>query len=111
MGLRLRRRSDQFTTEPMHDRIVSLVGTAMPLDPLAKRLISMLAASAPIERSRPTVHERRQSLAKLMQLARAEAPGVASTDGSLPGPAGDISYRLYSLVDDASQARPGFVFF
>jgi acetyl esterase len=83
----------------------------MPLDPLAKRFLAMMAAASPGERSRPTAGERRQSLAKLMQFARAEASDVTVTDGVLPGPAGDIRYRLYAppRADDAPS--PGFVFF
>jgi len=82
----------------------------MPLDPLAKRLLAMMAAAAPAERRRPSASERRQSLAKLMQFARSDASGVSATDGSLPGPGGDIAYRLYAPVDDAP-LLPGFIFF
>jgi acetyl esterase len=83
----------------------------MPLDPLAKRLLAMMAAASPRERTRPTTHERRQSLAKLMQFARADAAEVTSSDGVLPGPAGDIPYRLYTPASDADEPLPGFVFF
>jgi acetyl esterase/lipase len=82
----------------------------MPLDPVAKRFLTMMAAASPGERTRPTASERRQSLAKLMQFARAEAANVTATDGSLPGPAGDIRYRLYAPAGDEA-ALPGFVFF
>jgi len=81
----------------------------MPLDPLAKRLLAMMAASAPARRTRPSAHERRQSLAKLMQFARAEAE-VTTTDGTLPGPGGAIAYRLYAPATEDG-AAPGFVFF
>ena len=83
----------------------------MPLDPLAKRLLAMMAAASPRERTRPTTHERRQSLAKLMQFVRADAAEVTSSDGVLPGPAGDIPYRLYTPASDADEPLPGFVFF
>jgi len=83
----------------------------MPLDPLAKRLLAMMAAASPRERTRPTTHERRQGLAKLMQFARADAAEVTSSDGVLPGPAGDIPYRLYTPASDADEPLPGFVFF
>jgi acetyl esterase len=83
----------------------------MPLDPLAKRLLAMMAAAAPSERPRPTTHERRQSLAKLMQFAPADATAVTTVDGVLPGPAGDIPYRLYTGAHDEKEHRPGFVFF
>ena len=82
----------------------------MPLDPLAKRLLAMMAAVAPAERRRPTTVERRQSLAKLMQFARADAPGVSATDGNLPGTGGNIPYRLYAPAADGAPA-PGFIFF
>ncbi len=82
----------------------------MPLDPLAKRLLTMMAAAGPQARSRPSVEARRQSLAKLMQFARAEAPGVKTMDGMLPGRAGELPYRLYAPAD-AEEAAPGFVFF
>ncbi|MFT4120701.1 alpha/beta hydrolase [Bradyrhizobium sp.] len=82
----------------------------MPLDPLAKRLLTMMAAAAPQARSRPSVEARRQSLAKLMQFARAEAPDVTTADGSLPGPGGELPYRLYTPTS-AGAPSPGFVFF
>ena len=83
----------------------------MPLDPLAKRLLAMMAAASPGERTRPTASERRQSLAKLMQFARTEAAGVTTADAALPGPAGDIPYRLYKPARDEDTPLPGFVFF
>jgi acetyl esterase len=81
----------------------------MPLDPLAKRLLTMMAAAAPAEHRRPTTSERRASLAKLMQFARADAAGVTATDGTLPGPGGNIPYRLYAPEGHAH--APGFIFF
>src|ERR1700760_2850890 len=82
----------------------------MPLDPLARRLLTMMAAAAPTERRRPTTSERRASLAKLMQFARAGTASVSATDGVLPGPGGDIAYRLYAPESDSAPA-PGFIFF
>jgi len=83
----------------------------MPLDPIAKRFLTMMAVAAPGERTRPSAAERRVSLAKLMQFARAEAAQVTATDGALPGPAGDIRYRLYAPEGDGEDTLPGFVFF
>jgi acetyl esterase len=83
----------------------------MPLDPLAKRLLAMIAAAAPAGRARPTADERRQSLAKLMQFARADTTDVTARDGTLPGPAGDIAYRLYVPAGEEDEPAPGFVFF
>jgi len=91
----------------------------MPLDPLAKRFLAMTAAASPGDRSRPNpqerpqdrIHERRQALAKLMQFARADVAVVAGVDGLLPGPAGDIPYRLYTPANATIEPLPGFVFF
>jgi acetyl esterase/lipase len=83
----------------------------MPLDPIAKRLLSMMAAAAPAGRKQPTPGERRQSFAKLMQFSRAEHAEIAVADANLPGPGGDISYRLYSPPGSAGASVPGFVFF
>lgn len=82
----------------------------MPLDPLAKRLLTMMAAAAPQTRGRPSVEARRQSLAKLMQFARADVPDVTTRDGVLPGRASELPYRLYTPAD-ADEPAPGFVFF
>jgi acetyl esterase/lipase len=82
----------------------------MPLDPLAKRLLAMMAAASTGERAKPTTHERRRSLAKLMQFARSDA-AVTKVDGALPGPASDIPYRLYTSEHDEEEHLPGFVFF
>jgi acetyl esterase len=83
----------------------------MPLDPLAKRFLTMMAAASPATRSRPSTNERRQALTKLMQFARADVTHVSGIDGVLPGPAGELPYRLYTPADDESEVAPGFVFF
>jgi acetyl esterase len=90
---------------------VSLTGADMPLDPLAKRLLTMMAAAAPGDRLRPSAEDRRQSLAKLMQFARADVAAAAAVDGRLPGPAGELPYRLYTPATDTTDPLPGFVFF
>jgi acetyl esterase/lipase len=86
-------------------------GADMPLDPLAKRFLDMMAASASDGRSPSTIDERRQAFAKLMRLTRADVTAVTGIDGAMPGPAGDIPYRLYAPAADVSEALPGFVFF
>jgi acetyl esterase/lipase len=83
----------------------------MPLDPLAKRFLAMTAAASPGDRSRPSPEVRRQALAKLMQFVRADVTAVTGIDGVLPGPAGDIPYRLYAPGDATGGPLPGFVFF
>src|SRR5260370_30465831 len=91
-------------------RYVALPGADMPLDPLAKRFLTMMAGASPAERSRPSANDRRQALAKLMQFARADVTDVSGIDGVLPGPAGDLPYRLYAPAADAREHAPGFVF-
>ncbi|HEY5130760.1 MAG TPA: alpha/beta hydrolase, partial [Bradyrhizobium sp.] len=83
----------------------------MPLDPLAKRFLTMMAAASPGDRLRPTPQDRRQALTKLMQFARADVTAAAGIDGALPGPGGDIPYRLYTPENAATEQLPGFVFF
>src|SRR5260370_2634437 len=83
----------------------------MPLGPVATRFPSMMGAAAPQARARPSANERRQALTKLMQFARADVTHVSGIDGVLPGPAGDLPYRLYAPADDGSERAPGFVFF
>jgi acetyl esterase len=83
----------------------------MPLDPIAKRLLAMMAAASPTGQPRPKPDERRQSLAKLMRFADVDVAGVTAVDGVLPGPAGDIAYRLYVPGNTAGEASPGFLFF
>jgi acetyl esterase len=83
----------------------------MPLDPLAKRFLAMMAAAAPAAPARPSVSDRRQSLAKLMQFAKAGAASVSTVDGTLPGPAGELGYRLYTPAERREALAPGFIFF
>lgn len=89
-----------------------LTGAAMPLDPLARRVLTMMAAASSADRKRPTSNERRQALAKLMQFARADMADVTREDAVLPGPAGDIAYRLYApAAAQPGATAAGFVFF
>src|ERR1700691_5532981 len=83
----------------------------MALDPLAKRFLAMMAVASSDDGSRQTAHDRRQARAKLMQSARADVPPLVGVDGSLPGLAGDIPYRLYAPSGDVQASLPGFVFF
>jgi acetyl esterase len=82
----------------------------MPLDPLAKRFLVMMAAAASAERLRSTPNSRREALAKLMQFARADVTAVTGVDGVLPGSACDIPYRLYAPSENRGHL-PGFIFF
>jgi len=83
----------------------------MPLDPAAQRFLAMMAAAASEGRSPSTLGERRQAFAKMMRLARADVAAVTGVDGVMPGPAGDLPYRLYAPADDVTELLPGFVYF
>ena len=93
-----------------HNGMSCRTGADMPLDPLAKRFLVMMAAASPPERSRPTLSSRREALVKLMQFARVDATAVTKVDSALPGPAGDIRYRLYAPSGGRAHL-PGFIFF
>ena len=83
----------------------------MPLDPAAKRFLTMMAAAASEGRAPSTLDERRQAFGKMMRLTRADVAAVSGIDGAMPGPAGDLPYRLYAPADDVTEFLPGFVFF
>jgi acetyl esterase len=83
----------------------------MPLDPAAKRFLTMMAAAASEGRAPSTLDERRQAFGKMMRLTRADVAAVSGIDGAMPGPAGDLPYRLYAPVNNATELLPGFVFF
>ena len=83
----------------------------MPLDPLAKRFLAMMAAGASDTKSPASLNDRREALAKIMRLARGEGKDVTRIDGVLPGPGGDIPYRLYDPADAHENNLPGFVYF
>jgi acetyl esterase len=83
----------------------------MPLDPLAKRFLKMMTAASNGDRPQLGLNERRQAFAKLMQFARTDITAATGVDGALPGPAGDLPYRLYIPANDTTENLPGFVFF
>jgi acetyl esterase len=76
----------------------------MPLDPLAKRVLSVMAAASPPGRSRPSPEARRQALARMLQFVRADVAAVTGIDGVMAGPAGDLAYRLYAPATDQDAA-------
>jgi acetyl esterase len=90
---------------------VSAAEPDMPLDPAAKRFLTMMAATASEGRAPSTLDERRRAFAKMMRLTRADVAAVTGIDGAMPGPAGVLPYRLYAPANDATEFLPGFVFF
>src|SRR6201992_3138958 len=83
----------------------------MPLDPAAERFLKMMATTVSDGRSPSTLDERRQEFGHRMRLTRADVATVAGIDGLLPGPSGNIPYRLYAPAYAATELSPGFVFF
>ncbi len=84
----------------------------MPLDPRAKRFLDMTAVMTGAGDARPPLAERRKSLEKLMQFARADRFCDAGSDGAFALPDRRIPYRLYSPTSTASkELLPGIVFF
>jgi acetyl esterase/lipase len=70
-----------------------------------------MAAARPGDRARASLGERRNALTKLMQFVRVDRATGPGNDGVMPGPAGDIAYRLYRPANESRQPAPGFVFF
>jgi acetyl esterase len=83
----------------------------MPIDPLAKRFLEMMAAARSRDQARPSLGERRNALTKLMQFVRVDRATGLGNDGVMQGPAGDITCRLYGPANEPRQPAPGFVFF
>jgi acetyl esterase len=85
----------------------------MPLDPHAKRLLRLLAASA--GRSKPSsAKERRLAFDQLMQTAAMDAGAAKSglvVDASLPGPGGSLLIRVYTPHAAAGRVSPALVYF
>ena len=68
----------------------------MPLDPLAKRFLAMMAAGLVGAIGRlPAWKTVASRLPRSCSSRAATAPRSTRIDGVLPGPAGDIPYRLY----------------
>ncbi len=84
----------------------------MPLDPRAKRFLDMTALMSGAADTRPPLAERRKTLDKLMQFARADRLSSAGADGKFVLTDREISYRLYAPSSAASGAvLPGIIFF
>jgi acetyl esterase len=84
----------------------------MTLDPQAKALLDQIAASP-----MPRLHQSTPEVARQMYEMSAkmlDAQGVPIgkvEDGHLPGPAGDIAYRVYTPVAAPSGPLPALIFF
>jgi acetyl esterase/lipase len=82
----------------------------MPLDPHAKRLLDMLAVSAPAVRPQFDRHERRRTFASLMELGgRPESVGGVE-ELVVPGPGGPLPLRKYSPTQPLVGPAPALVY-
>jgi len=82
----------------------------LPLDPRVKRFLEVLAAgngASPLEVS---VAERRAQIVELMKLGGPAPPIGRAETLSVEGPAGPLSARLYSPVEDRSALMPGMLY-
>lgn len=83
---------------------------AMPLDPSAKRILTMVAAGA-ADRASLTPDEMRKSMLRLSEMLDARDVSIArATDLVLPGPAGELKARLYDSAP-AQDRSPGLIYF
>jgi acetyl esterase len=83
----------------------------MTLDPAAKRFLLMAAAGRSAADGATSIEARRLAWRRLMRLGAAERLSPAGLDGVLPGPAGDLAYRLYRPTEPGKDRGPGIVFF
>lgn len=83
----------------------------MTLDPRAKRLLDILALSAPSDGPRQSAAERRESFAKLIQTAARPVAIVRSIDRIIAAPGRDIPIRIYDDVAKRESLAGGLVFF
>ena len=83
----------------------------MPLDPHAKRLLDMLAVSAPAVRVQFNPDERRRAFASLMKLSGPPEPIGGVENLVAPGPGGPIPLRKYAPVQSLTEPAPALVYF
>jgi acetyl esterase len=85
----------------------------MPLDPVAKRLLDMIASGGGMaDISRMTPQEMRAGFGRLAQSVDVrDAPIGEIRNGEWPGPGGALPYRLYAPTHPAAQPLPALVFF
>ncbi len=81
----------------------------MPLDPQARMFLDQLEASGAPPLSEQTPEEARASFAELVAIAGPAEEPVPTEDRSVPGPAGDISVRIYR--PDSDRPLPVVVYF
>jgi acetyl esterase/lipase len=84
----------------------------MPLDPHVQSLLDTLAAANRPKTWQLSPREARDNLARLAQLADVkDVPIGAIENGTLPGPAGPLSYRAYTPEGSMRPPLPGLVYF
>lgn len=83
----------------------------MTLDPRAKRLLDIMAISAPVAAIRLSAQARREGFAKLMQLGARPVSVAHSENVLIDSPDGPLPLRLYDATPDLRGNRPALVFF
>jgi acetyl esterase/lipase len=83
----------------------------MPLDPRARRLLDMLAATSGGADGRVGVDARRAALAGLAESADEASAPAEIEDRVIEGPGGPLPLRLYHPLEAGPGAAPALVFF
>jgi acetyl esterase len=84
----------------------------LPLDPHAKRLLGMLAATGMPAVPRLPPREMRQAFFRLAQMVDAKDVLVEKVeDCELPGPAGALPIRIYTPLRPKCTELPGLIYF
>ena len=81
----------------------------MPLDPGAKRFLTLLSASGNAARSL-TLEERRSAFNELMRLAEGDGQRCAIEDVDIAGPAGPLAIRIYTPTAVRELSSPALLY-
>ncbi len=82
----------------------------MPLDPYAKRLLNIMAATR-TDGERPTLEAMRQMILELAHVADAkDVPVCMREDRDIPGPSGPLPVRIYSPAPQSAGTLPALIY-
>lgn len=83
----------------------------MPVDPHAKRLLDIIAATRSAV-GRPTPDAMRQAMVDLAQVVDAkDVPVQAREDRDIPGPGGPLPICIYTPAGQTAEALPALIYF
>jgi acetyl esterase len=83
----------------------------MPLDPLAKRFLDMLATASQRNMREETVAQRRVAYDSLMRFSDTRPVACEVEDHSMVGPGGPLKLRLYAPTISVMRRSPALVYF